>query len=173
MYQPASCLFLTFSIAVTFICLVRDVGGSSSGIAVGLTPKCTDALCDIMGDAAPGNEAVACDGSDGSELLLGRMDFMPHNVIAPWTCPLTVASKLSVAVLIPSGISPESLTVTAFEKCLQIEVVWPKALEDPVSRPWEQYRAIERSCNTFLQDVIASIFISCSTYWSKGRAQVR
>ncbi len=87
-----------------------------------------------MGNAsAKQGGTVPGDDGDGGELLLNKMDFMPLHVCASWTCAKTLASKLSVSILLPSGVSPEDLNVTVAEggEHLYVEACWPEALQNP------------------------------------------
>lgn len=108
-----------------------------------LVPKCSDAVYAILGDSAIGLKSDVQNGEDGSasEFLLGRMDFMPLYVIAPSTCNVTLKSKLSVCVVLPSGVFPRHVKVDVEDNLLMVKISWPNALSNPniMHREWFLY----------------------------------
>lgn len=68
----------------------------------------------------------------GSELISGDLSFKPLFMISSWTERSTLAKRLCVAIILPSGVGSGDFTINVVDcgQYLQLSVVWPQPLMD-------------------------------------------
>lgn len=78
----------------------------------------------------PGNADVE-DGV-GTELVLGERSFRPLYLISEWNEPATMTRRISVAILLPSGVGSGDFTLRVVDggEFLELTVCWPPTLID-------------------------------------------
>lgn len=75
------------------------------------------------------NESLVHDG-DGAELTIGEAFFKPLNIVGVWEEPGTKTKRISVVIVLPSGVNKHdfSLSVPDSGRMLELRVTWPDPL---------------------------------------------
>lgn len=106
-----------------------------------------------ISDTSPDTESDSDTTLTGSALQGDHLSFKPLHLVSTWVEPLTTTKRLSLAIVLPSGIGPGQLSVRVAEggQWVELTVAWPDQLVKPevMHKKWLDPTSTERfeSCH--------------------------